>query len=142
MLKWWPTFIFALVLLLFFANYVPKEQRYLQLLSDGCLVYALHTKMVMESNDLLEPFLWSRIIGIEFYGALGHAINVFVYKNQTFVYDPARGSFRVAAYPLYDPLTIAEICYPKVSIKKVYFLEPTMLLHDSQKAPKMLEWNY
>ena len=63
-------------------------------------------------------------------GALSYGwFLAFVYKNMTFVYDPAKGSFVVARFPLYDPLTIAEISYPKVVIKEAVFLEPTLTLH-------------
>ena len=84
--------------------------------------------MVIDGNEKLQPYMWSRIVAIEFRGLLGHAILAFVYKNMTFVYDPAKGSFVAARYPLYDPLLIAEIAYPNVEIVRAVFLEPTLTM--------------
>lgn len=114
---------------LFLPNYKNGQEQILHELENGCLVYALHLKMTLEAQERLEPYLWTRIVAIQFQGLMGHAILAFVYKNMTFVYDPAKGSFVVARFPLYDPLTIAEISYPKVVIKEAVFLEPTLTLH-------------
>lgn len=129
MIKTIPVFLLVLCFFLFLPNYQDKEQKIFYELENGCLVYALHLKMTLDSQERLQPYLWTRIIAIQFQGLLGHAILVFVYKNITFVYDPAQGSFVVARYPLYDPLTIAEIAYPKVTIKSAVFLEPTITLN-------------
>lgn len=85
--------------------------------------------MAMEANEMLAPYLWSRVLAIHFYNKVGHAVNVFVYKNFTFVYDPNIGSYPIYERPIYDPLQLAEILYPKIPIKRAYFLEPTFLLH-------------
>jgi hypothetical protein len=138
MLKWWPTFLFALVILFFFASYTPREANALGLLEDGCLIYALHYKHTVLAQEKLQDHMWSRVLAIQFYGKLGHAVTVFVYNNITFVYDPNRGSFAVAGYPLYDPLMIAEICFPELVIKSAYYLEPTFLLHYQYNAPKLV----
>ena len=98
-------------------------------LDNGCLVYSLHMKMILDAQERLEPYVWTRTIAIQFNGRLlGHAILVFVYKNMTFVYDPAQGSFIVARYPLYDPKTVAEIAYPKLHVTEAAFIEPTITL--------------
>ncbi len=99
-------------------------------MENGCLVYALHMKMLIDAQERLEPYIWTRTIAIQFNGRLlGHAILVFVYKNMTFVYDPAQGSFVVARYPLYDPKAVAEIVYPKLHVTEAVFIEPTLTLH-------------
>lgn len=85
--------------------------------------------MTLDAQERLQPYLWTRIVAIQFQGLMGHAILVFVYKNMTFIYDPAMGSFVAARYPLYDPLVIAEIAYPKIKIKEAVFLEPTLTLN-------------
>lgn len=128
MIKTIPIFILVTCFFLFSPNYKKGEEKILHELENGCLVYALHLKMTLDSQKRLQPYLWTRIIAIQFQGTLGHAILVFVYKNMTFVYDPARGSFVAASYPLYDPRTIAEIAYPKLIIKTAVFLEPTITL--------------
>lgn len=129
MLKFLPTFVLVLLFYFLILGYERKEERLFQQLDNGCLVYALHFKMLLDANDRLQPHLWSRIIAIQFGGRLlGHAILVFVYKNITFVYDPAQGSYVLTAYPLYDPVTIAEITYPKLHIRSAKFIEPTITL--------------
>jgi len=128
-MKWLPAIIFFAVIFFFFANYLPREQRKYEMLDEGCLVHALQFKYALEAQEMLGEYLWSRILAIQFYGAIGHAVTVFVYENNTYVYDPNRGSFIVAGYPLYDPLMIAEICFPDSFIKRAHYLEPTMLLH-------------
>jgi hypothetical protein len=129
MLRWLPILILVSGFFLFLPNYKHQENKVLHELENGCLVYALHLKMTIDAQERLEPYIWTRIIAIQFQKTiLGHAILVFVYKNMTFVYDPAMGSFVAARYPLYDPMTIAEIAYPKIAIKSAYFLEPTITL--------------
>lgn len=65
--------------------------------------------------------------------------NCFSLQKYNLGYDPNRGSFSVANYPLYDPLMIAEICFPKLFIRKANYIEPTLLLH-YQKEPSKLIW--
>lgn len=137
MLKWWPTIIFGLAVFFFFNYYSLKEPKKFEMLDEGCLVQSLYFQQTIIAQKMLDPHMWSRVLAIHFYGKLGHAVTVFIYKNITWVYDPNRGSFIVARYPLYDPLTIAEICFPNVSIKRAFYIEPTFLLH-YQKEPSKL----
>lgn len=139
-MKWWPIFILAICFILFLPNYKESEAPYLMELANGCMIYSLTHKMVMESNKLLEPYLWSRILAIHFPNKLGHAVNVFVYKNYTYVYDPNIGTYPLYNRPIYDPLQLAEILYPDVPIRKAYFLEPTLLLH-YQMNPSTMQTN-
>lgn len=133
-MKWWPTVLFCVAMLFLFANYTPKEKGKLDSLEDGCLVYSLYYRNSILAQEMLGKTMWSRVLAIHFHGQLGHAVAVFVYENNTYVYDPNRGSFILAPYPLYDPVTIAEIVFPKMPIKRAYYLEPTMLLHYRNKA--------
>lgn len=129
MFRWLPILILVSGFFLFLPNYKNQESKVLHGLENGCLVYALHLKMTIDAQERLQPYIWTRIIAIQFHRKiLGHAILVFVYKNMTFVYDPAIGSFVAAKYPMYDPKTIAEIAYPKIPIESAYFLEPTITL--------------
>jgi len=128
-MKWWPAVLFFAGIFFFFANYAPKEQTTFEMVEEGCLVHSIHYKNSVLAKEMLDDKLWARVLAIYFYGNLGHAVTVFVYENHTYVYDPNHGSFPVAAYPLYDPLAIAEICFPKAVIKRAHYLEPTMLLH-------------
>lgn len=127
-MKWWPIFLLLAAFVFFLPNYTEFEHPQLIILEDGCMVYALHHKMAMEANERLEPYLWSRVLAIHFYNKVGHAVNVFVYKNNTFVYNPGLGSYLIYQRPIYDPLQLAEIIFPDTPIKKASFLEPTFLL--------------
>jgi hypothetical protein len=110
------------------------------MLDEGCLIQSLYFQQAIQAKEMLEEQLWTRVLCIYFYGQItGHAVTVFVHKNITWVYDPNRGSFPVANYPLYDPLMIAEICFPKLVIRKAYYIEPTLLLH-YQHNPSKLVW--
>lgn len=128
-MKWWPTLLLASAIFFIASLYTPKQKQYIEMLDDGCLIHSLYYKQSMLAQEMLGQFIWSRVLAIHFYGNLGHAVTVFIYENNTYVYDPNRGSFPVAGYPMYDPLSIAEICFPKASIKRAYYLEPTFLLH-------------
>lgn len=127
-MKWWPIFLLLAAFIFFLPNYKESEAPSLIELSNGCLIYSLTHKMVMESNEMLEPYLWSRVLAVHFPNKIGHAVNVFVYKNNTFVYDPNVGTYPIYDRPIYDPLQLAEIIFSDIPIKKAYFLEPTFLL--------------
>jgi hypothetical protein len=129
MVKWLPVLILVVCFFMFLPNYKKGEEQFFHEMENGCLVYALHMKMVLDANERLEPHLWTRIVCIQFNKRLGHAILVFVYKNMTFIYDPAQGSFVAARYPLYDPKVLAEIAYPKTTVVAAAFLEPTLTLN-------------
>lgn len=127
-MKWWPIFFLVACFVFFLPNYTEFEEPDLLLLDDGCLIYSLHHKLAMQANDLLKDKLWSKVLAIHFYGKVGHAVNVFHYENFTYVYDPNVGTYPLYERLIYDPLELAEIIYPKIEIKKAYFLEPTFLL--------------
>jgi hypothetical protein len=128
-MKWLPVFLLVTCFFLFWPSYkVVENPHELKILPDGCVVYSLHHKMAMEANEMLMPYLWSRVLAIHFYGKVGHAVNVFVYKNHTFVYDPGTGTYPIYERPIYDPLQLAEIMYPDTPIRRANFLEPTFLL--------------
>ena len=138
-MKWWPTLLFGLAIFFFLDTYTTKEKKFVNLLDDGCLVQSLYFQQTQLAKEMLEGYMWSRVLAIHFYGMIeGHAVTVFVYKNITWVYDPNKGSFPVANFPLYDPQMIAEIAFPKLSIKKAYYIEPTLLLNIPSKSSKLV----
>jgi hypothetical protein len=138
-MKWWPTALFALAFMLFLGNYTLKEKKFIELLDDGCLVQSLYFHQSILAKEMLEQFMWTRVLCIHFYGMIeGHAVTVFIYKNITWVYDPNKGSYPIAHFPLYDPLMIAELAFPKLSIKKAYYIEPTLLLNIPPKSSKLV----
>jgi hypothetical protein len=133
-MKWWPTLLFALAAFFFFDYFSLKETQELTMLNDGCFVQSLYFQHATQAQQTLEQFVWSRVLCIQFHGKLGHAVTIFIYKNITWIYDPNRGSFPIANYPLYDPLMAAEIAFPKLIIKEAYYVEPTFLLHYQNDA--------
>lgn len=139
MLKWWPTLLFGLAAFFFFDYYSLKEPKKIEMLNEGCLIQSLYFQQTIQAKQMLEDYMWSRVLCIYFYGGIaGHAVTVFVYKNITWVYDPNRGSFPVANYPLYDPLMVAEICFPKLFIRKAVYIEPTLLLHYQNESSRLI----
>jgi len=106
----------------------PDQIKLVSQLKNGCLIYSLEFKMALEAKEKLQPYLWTRTLAIRFVDGSGHAVTVFVYKNITFVYDPNIGSFIAAMYPLYEPMEIAEIAFPRIPIKAAVFIEPTLTL--------------
>jgi hypothetical protein len=139
-MKWWPTLLFGLAIFFFLDTYTTKEKKFVNLLDDGCLIQSLYFQQTQLAKEMLDEFMWSRVLAIHFYGMIeGHAVTVFVYKNITWVYDPNKGSYPVAHFPLYDPLMIAEIAFPKLSIKKAYYIEPTLLLNIPPKSSKLVK---
>jgi hypothetical protein len=138
-MKWWPTALFALAFMLFLGNYTLKEKKFIELLDDGCLVQSLYFHQSILAKEMLGQFMWTRVLCIHFYGMIeGHAVTVFIYKNITWVYDPNKGSYPVAYFPLYDPLMIAELAFPKLYIKKAYYIEPTLLLNYTPGSSKLV----
>lgn len=132
-MKWWPTLLFASAIFFVLFTYTKKEEKFFEMLDDGCLVHSLYFQQTILANHMLDDYMWSRVLCIQFYGKLGHAVTIFIYKNVTWIYDPNRGSFPIANYPLYDPYDAAEIAFPKLPIKKAYYIEPTFLLHYSNR---------
>jgi hypothetical protein len=133
-MKWWPTLLLAIAAFFFFDYYSLKTSKKYEMLDNGCLIQSLYFQQVIQAKQILDEYMWTRVLAIQFYGMVeGHAVTVFIYKNITWVYDPNRGSFPVAHFSLYDPLMIAELTFPKLSIKKAYYIEPTMLLHYQKK---------
>lgn len=138
-MKWWPTLLFGLAAFFFFANFAPKQEREIELLDNGCAIYSISLKQAIEGKSLLTgDNIWVRVLAIHFYNKTGHAVTVFVYKNNTYVYDPNIGTYPIARYPIYDPLTIAEISFPDEKIEQVHFLEPTFLLHYQERSSRLM----
>lgn len=133
-MKWWPTALLAVAIFFFLDFYRLKQTRELTMIHDGCFIQSLYFQHVIQAQQTLEQFIWARVLCIQFYGKLGHAVTIFIHKNVTWIYDPNRGSFPIANYPMYDPKMAAEIAFPKLTIKEAYYVEPTFLLHYQNNA--------
>lgn len=133
-MKWWPTALLAVVIFFFLDFYRLKQTQELTMIHDGCFIQSLYFQHVIQAQQILDQYIWARVLCIQFYGKLGHAVTIFIYKNVTWIYDPNRGSFPIANYPMYDPRMAAEIAFPKLIIKEAYYVEPTFLLHYQNNA--------
>ena len=127
-MKWAPIIILIVCFFIFLPTRQTIVEDPIKVLDNGCAIYAIHFKMSNEARELLEPYVWSRVLAIQFYGKVGHAVTVFHYKNITYIYDYNLGTYPIYERYIYDPLEIAEIIFPKLPIRKAYYLEPTFLL--------------
>jgi hypothetical protein len=128
-MKWAPVIILIVCFFIFISTKKGTVENPVKILDNGCAIYAIQFKMSNEARKMLEPYVWSRVLAIHFYGKVGHAVTVFHYKNITYVYDFNIGTYPIYERYIYDPLEIAEIIFPNLPIKEAYYLEPTFLLH-------------
>lgn len=128
-MKWWPIVFLLVIFTFFWPHYsVIKNPKEIVMLEDGCMIYALEYKMALEAVEKLEPYLWTKVLGVYFLDKTGHAVTIFIYKNYTYVYNPGKGTYMIYERPIYDPLQLAEIIFPYENIRTAYFIEPTFLL--------------
>jgi len=128
-MKWIPTILLVICFFIFLPTRKNITEEPVKILDNGCAIYAIHFKMSNEARNLLEPYVWSRVLAIQFYGKVGHAVTVFHYNNITYIYDYNIGTYPIYERYIYDPLDIAEIIFPNLPIRKAFYLEPTFLLH-------------
>jgi hypothetical protein len=92
-------------------------------LPNGCFVDARYHQWVTISKEKSENIsFFSNLIGFEWIGGGGHVIHVFNHKNQTWVYDPAIGSFKISNRIIYDPVRILYLSYPDKPVKNIVIL--------------------
>jgi len=133
-MNWWPTALLAVGFFIFLDYYSLKPSKEYTMVNEGCFVQSLYFQHAIQAQQKLDQFIWARVLCIQFYGKIGHAVTIFIYKNITWIYDPNRGSFPIANYPMYEPRMAAEIAFPKLPIKEAYYIEPTFLLHYQNNA--------
>lgn len=120
----------ALVLILgVLPNYDVSPEPEDIILENGCVIYALNFKKTLKGGYLLDEVdVWNKMIFLKTKRMKnGHAVLLFIHDNITYAFDPGRGTFTLAYYPIYDPWDIAELLYPTEGIIFAKYAETAMI---------------
>jgi hypothetical protein len=120
----------SLVILLgLLPNYSTKPPQEDIILNNGCLIYAIQYQYAIEAKNILnESNVWAKILLYRLKGAKsGHAVTLYVYKNKTYVYDPAFASYQLSEYPIYNPYRIAQLMHPLSKVLWAEYAENVLL---------------
>lgn len=121
--------IILVILLAFIPNYSTQPVKEDMILNNGCLIYAIQYQYALEAKNILnDSNVWAKIILYKIKGAQsGHAITLYIYRNSTYVYDPAITSYKLAEYPVYDPYKIAQWMNPLGKVEWAQYAENVIL---------------
>ena len=110
-------------------NYSTKPPQEDIILNNGCLIYAIQYQYALEAKNILnESNVWAKILLYRLKGAKsGHAVTLYVYKNKTYVYDPAFASYQLSEYPIYNPYRIAQLMHPLSKVLWAEYAENVLL---------------
>jgi len=110
-------------------NYSNEPEKEYIILNNGCLIYAIQYQYALESQNILnESNVWAKILLYRLVGnKSGHAVTVYVYKNKTYVYDPAFASYQLTHFPVYNPYKIVSIMHPMSQIAWAEYAENVLL---------------
>lgn len=112
-------------------NYSTKPPEEDIILNNGCLIYSIQYQYALKAKKILgDSEVWAKILFIRIKGSAGHAVVLYIYNNNTYVYDPAATSYKLAEFPIYDPYKIAKLLYPLSEIVWAEYSE-TVLLYNS-----------
>jgi len=120
----------SLVILLgLLPNYSTKPPQEDIILNNGCLIYAIQYQYAIEAKNILnESNVWAKILLYRLKGAKsGHAVTIYVYKNKTYVYDPAFASYQLTEFPVYNPYKIVSLMHPMSKIAWAEYAENVLL---------------
>jgi CDP-glycerol glycerophosphotransferase (TagB/SpsB family) len=120
----------SLVILLgFLPNYSTKPPQEDIILNNGCLIYAIQYQYAIEAKNILnESNVWAKILLYKLKGEKsGHAVTLYVYKNKTYVYDPAFASYQLSEFPIYNPYRIAQLMHPLSKVLWAEYAENVLL---------------
>ncbi len=120
----------SLVILLgLLPNYSTKPPQEDIILNNGCLIYAIQYQYAIEAKNILnESNVWAKILLYRLKGAKsGHAVTLYVYKNKTYVYDPAFASYQLTEFPVYNPYKIVSLMHPMSKIAWAEYAENVLL---------------
>jgi len=120
----------SLVILLgLLPNYSTKPPQEDIILNNGCLIYAIQYQYAVEAKNILnESNVWAKILLYRLKGAKsGHAVTLYVYKNKTYVYDPAFASYQLTEFPVYNPYKIVSLMHPMSKIAWAEYAENVLL---------------
>jgi hypothetical protein len=120
--------IFVLLLGLI-PNYSIRSEKEDIILNNGCLIYAIQYQYALEAKNILnESNVWAKILLYRLVGnKSGHAVTLYVYKNKTYVYDPAFASYQLTEFPVYNPYKIVSIMHPLSKIAWAEYAENVLL---------------
>jgi hypothetical protein len=110
-------------------NYSTKPEQEDIILNNGCLIYAIQYQYAIEAKNILnESNVWAKILLYRLKGAKsGHAVTLYVYKNKTYVYDPAFASYQLTEFPVYNPYKIVSLMHPMSKIAWAEYAENVLL---------------
>jgi CDP-glycerol glycerophosphotransferase (TagB/SpsB family) len=110
-------------------NYSTKPEQEDIILNNGCLIYAIQYQYALEAKNILnESNVWAKILLYRLKGAKsGHAVTLYVYKNKTYVYDPAFASYQLTEFPVYNPYKIVQLMHPISKIDWAEYAENVVL---------------
>jgi CDP-glycerol glycerophosphotransferase (TagB/SpsB family) len=109
-------------------NYSATQEKEDIILKNGCLIYSIQYQHALTAKNILnESDVWAKIILYKLQGEkTGHAITLYIYKNSTYVYDPAFASYRLSQFPIYNPYKIVQLMHPMSKILWVEYAEAVM----------------
>jgi CDP-glycerol glycerophosphotransferase (TagB/SpsB family) len=110
-------------------NYSIKHEKEDIILNNGCLIYAIQYQYAIEAKNILnESNVWAKILLYKLKGEKsGHAVTLYVYKNKTYVYDPAFASYQLSEFPIYNPYKIVQLMHPLSKVLWAEYAENVLL---------------
>lgn len=113
-------------------NYSTKPHEEDIILNNGCLIYAIQYQYALKAQKILgDSEVWAKIIIYRAKGRTGHAVVLYIYNNNTYVYDPGFTSYKLAEFPIYDPYKIAKLLNPLSEILWAEYSETVLLYNPS-----------
>jgi hypothetical protein len=128
MLKVLCALLILIIILGILPNYSTKPIQEDIILNNGCLIYAIQYQHALTAKNILnESNVWAKILLYKLRGAKsGHAVTLYVYKNSTYVYDPAFASYQLSHFPIYSPYKIVQLMHPMSKIEWAEYAETVM----------------
>lgn len=119
----------AVLILGLLPHYTTKHDEEDIILNNGCLIYAIQYQHAIKAKNILnDSDVWAKVILYKQLGAKsGHAVTLYIYKNSTYVYDPAFASYQLAQFPVYNPYKVAKMMHPMSDIVWAEYAENVML---------------
>ena len=121
--------IILVIILGLLPNYSTQPIKEDIILNNGCLIYAIQYQYAIEAKNILnESNVWAKILLYKLKGAkAGHAVTLYVYKNSTYVYDPAFASYQLTQFPVYEPYKIVQLMHPMSKVDWAEYAENVVL---------------
>ena len=109
-------------------------------LPQGCMIYTLAYRSALNARGVLDDrCYWSCVAALKFKDAkIFHAVLIYDYLGDTWIYDCNRGSYKVFNRPVWD-LKLEKIlqeAYPEAEIEECMWIESTVDHHDNYGYPQ------